>query len=178
VATQLIAPPQPFETGATGMVLNDLVSIAVIVQGFLFIVSIALVWYQLRDNASQIRASNTQKLVELSIPFYLQLAQDRALTELWQRGMQNLDDLDEIDRTRYNSLLTWWLMLHENIYHQWRKQLIDEDTYNSWTRDLEYYVRRMKLDSHWPQLNSYFEASFAEHVTTIITRLSQETKVS
>jgi hypothetical protein len=160
------------------MALSDLASIAIIVQGLLFIVSIGLVWYQLRDNTRQIRASNTQKLVELSIPFYLQMAQDRALTELWQRGMQSLDDLDEIDRSRYFSLLTWWLMLHENIYHQWCKQLIDEDTYSSWTRDLEYYARRMRLDTHWPQLNSYFEASFAEHVTEIITRLSQESTVS
>lgn len=158
------------------MALSDLASIAIIVQGLLFIVSIGLVWYQLRDNTRQIRASNTQKLVELSIPFYLQLAQDRALTELWQHGTQGIDELDEIDRTRYFSLLTWWLMMHENIYHQWRKQLIDEDTYSSWTRDLEYYVQRQQLGNQWTQLNGYFEASFAEHVTSIIVRQTQETK--
>lgn len=156
------------------MALNDLASIAIIVQGILFIVSIVLVWYQLRDNTRQVRASNTQKLVELSIPFYLQLAQDRALSELWQQGAQGIDGLDEIDRSRYFSLLTWWLMLHENIYHQWRKQLIDEDTYSSWTRDLEFYAQRQQLGNRWTQLNSYFEESFAEHVTAIIARQSKE----
>jgi hypothetical protein len=32
------------------MALNNLASLAIIVQGFLFIVSIGLIWYQLREN--------------------------------------------------------------------------------------------------------------------------------
>lgn len=156
------------------MSLSDLASIAIIVQGFLFVISISLVWYQLRENTKLVRAANTQKLVELSVPFNLQLAQDRALTELWRQATQRFDELDEIDRERYFNLLTWWLMLHENIYHQWRSKLIDEDTYRSWTRDLEYFARRQQLGNHWTQLSSYFEASFAEHVTAIIVRQTKE----
>ena len=156
------------------MSLSDLASIAIIVQGFLFVISISLVWYQLRENTKLVRAANTQKLVELSVPFNLQLAQDRALTELWRQATQRFDELDEIDRERYFNLLTWWLMLHENIYHQWRNRLIDEDTYRSWTRDLEYFTRRQQLRNHWTQLSTYFEASFAEHVTAIIVRQAKE----
>jgi hypothetical protein len=113
------------------MSLSDWASIAIIVQGVLFVVSIALVWIQLRENTKLVRAANTQTLVQLSSPFYFQLAQDRALTEIWRRGTERLDELDEIDRERYFSLLTWWLMLHENIYHQWKRKLVDEDTYLS-----------------------------------------------
>lgn len=152
------------------MALSDLASIAIIVQGMLFIVSIVLVWYQLRANTKLVRAANTQKLVELSVPFNLQLAQDRGLAELWHQATRRFDDLDEIDKSRYFNLLTWWLTLHENIYHQWRSKLIDEDTYISWTRDLEYYVRSQQLGNHWPLLNGFFESSFAEHVTAIIVR--------
>ena len=158
------------------MSLNDLASIAIIVQGLLLIVSIGLLWYQLRENTKLIRAANTQKLVELSIPFNLQLAQDRALTELWSRAAQHLDDLDEIDRSRYFNLLTWWLMLHESIFHQWRNKLIDRETFSSWTRDLEYFADRQQLAKHWPRINGYFEASFSEHVTTLLARQTGESK--
>lgn len=156
------------------MSLSDLASIAIIVQGIFFVVSIFLVWYQLRENTKLVRAANTQKLVELSAPFNLQLAQDRGLTELWTKGAERFEEMDEIDRARYFNLLTWWLMLHENIYHQWNKKLIDDDTYNSWTRDLEYFARRLKLGNYWERLNTYFEASFAEHVTTIIVCQTKE----
>jgi len=163
-----------FETGAGSMSLTDLASIAIIVQGMFFIASIGLVWYQLRENTRLVRAANTQKLVELSTPFYLQLAQDRALTDLWRQATRRFDELDEIDQARYFNFLTWWLMVHENIYHQWRSKLIDEDTYSSWTRDLEYFARSQQLANHWPRLNSYFESSFAEHVTAIIVRQTKE----
>jgi hypothetical protein len=157
------------------MSLSDLASLAIIAQGIFFIVSIYLVWYQLRENTRLTRTANTQKLVELSSPFNLQLAQDRELTSLWRRGGQDIDGLDEIDRDRYFSLLTWWLVLHENIYHQWTKKMIDEDTYASWTRDLEFFVKRQNIEVHWSRLSSFFESSFAEHVTTVIVRQSKET---
>lgn len=156
------------------MSLNDLASIAIIIQGIFFVVSIILVWYQLRENTKLVRSANTQKLVELSSPLTLQLAQDRSLTELWRKGAQNLEELDDVDRDRYFNLLTWWLVLHENIYHQWSKKLIDQDTYISWHRDLEYFTRRQNFDYYWTRLSTYFEASFAEHVSEIIVRQTQE----
>ncbi|HEY5005335.1 MAG TPA: hypothetical protein VII61_19400 [Ktedonobacteraceae bacterium] len=157
------------------MSLSDLASIAIIVQGIFLVVSVILVWYQLKENTKLIRTSNTQKLVELFSPFNLQIAQNRELAGLWLQGAQHLDDLDDIDRERYFSLLNWWLALHENIYHQWTKKLIEEDTFISWTRDLEYFTRRQNLGNHWTRLGTYFEASFADHVTKIIARQTKET---
>jgi len=154
--------------------LTNLVNISFIAQGILLLISIGLVWYQLRENTRLIRISNAQKLVELSSPFNLQLAQDRALAELWLQGTRGLDQLDEVDRERYFNLLTWWLVLHESIYHQWSKKLIEQDTYMSWSRDLEYFARRQNLQNHWSFLHSYFESSFADHVTTLMSRQAEE----
>jgi hypothetical protein len=112
--------------------------------------------------------------VELSVPFNLRLAQDRTLMELWWQATQRFDELDEIDKARYFNLLTWWLTLHENIYHQWRNKLMDQETFDSWTRDLEYYANTQHLRNHWPRLKGYFESSFAEHVMAIIVRQTRE----
>jgi hypothetical protein len=94
--------------------------------------------------------------------------------ELWWQATQRFDELDEIDKARYFNLLTWWLTLHENIYHQWRNKLIDQETFRSWTRDLEYYAETQHLGTHWPRLHDYFESSFAQHVRTIIVRQAKE----
>ena len=156
------------------MTLSDWASIAIIALGALLVVSLVLVWYQLRESTRLVRAANTQKLVELSSPFNLRLAQDRALMELCMRGGEHFDELDEVDRARYITVLSWWLTLHENIYHQWRSGLIDPDTFASWTRDLEYWARRQRLRTVWPELGSYYEASFAQHVTELIDRLGPD----
>lgn len=101
------------------MAVSDLASLAMIVQGMFFVVSIGLLSYQVRENTRLVKAANTQRVVELFAPFHLSLAQDRALAELWRRGAQHFDELDDIDQVYYLSVLTWWLVLHEDIYHQW-----------------------------------------------------------
>lgn len=158
------------------MSLGDFASIAIIIQGIFFVVSICLVWYQLRENTNLVRIANSQKLVEMTTPFNLQLAQDRGLAELWLKGSQEIDDLDEVDRERYFNLLTWWLNLHENIYHQWRKKLIEKDTYMSWALDLEYYTKRQNLKRHWPGMGVYFEQSFTNYVTEMLARQAEAEK--
>ncbi len=152
------------------MSLSDLANVSTIVQGIVVIVSIGFVWYQLRENGRLTRAANTQKFVELSSPFNLQLIQDREMTELWLQGAEEYDKMDRIDKERYYELLVWWLILHENIYHQWSKKLIDKETYASWTHDLEYFVRAQKLAQRWEQLQGNFEESFVAHVSQIIKK--------
>jgi hypothetical protein len=156
------------------MSLSDLASLAIIVQGAFFVVSIILVWYQLRENTKLVRTSNTQKLAELSSPFLLELAKSREMSKLWRQGTEDIGVLDDVDRERYFNLLVWYLIMHENIYHQWSKHLIDSDTYVSWTRDLEFYVQRQRVEQYWDRLSEFFEASFAAHVADIILRQSKE----
>ena len=150
------------------MALSDLASIAIIVQGMFFLVSLALVWYQLQENTKLVRAANTQKLVELSVPFNLRLAQDRALMELWWQATQRFDQLDEIDKARYFNLLTWWLTLHENIYHQWKKGLMDEDIYGAWTRDLKRFLTTRDITRFRSMWSDTFEVTFIEHIDELI----------
>ncbi len=92
------------------MSLSDWANIAIIVQGIVIIVSLGFIFYQLRENARLTRAANTQKLVELTSPFTLQLMQDRGTAELWVQGAQKYETMDSVDRERYSTLLSWWLI--------------------------------------------------------------------
>jgi hypothetical protein len=83
------------------MSLSDWANIAIIVQGVVIIVSLGFVFYQLRENARLTRAANTQKLVELTSPFALQLMQDRSTAELWVHGAHMWDTMDHVDRNSW-----------------------------------------------------------------------------
>lgn len=150
------------------MTLNDFANIAIIVQGIFVIVSIGFIWYQLRENTRLTRAANTQKLIELSSPFNLQLIQNREMAELYIRGAKEYDKMDEIDKSRYYDLLTWWLLLHENIYHQRSRKLVSKETYTAWDSDLQHFVSAQNVAQHWDRMKNVFEASFAEHVSQLI----------
>ncbi len=154
------------------MRLSDLVNIASILQGIFVIISICYIWYQLRENTRLARAANTQALVALSAPFYLQLVQDQELSKVWRQGSVAWDKMNEIDKLRFRDMATWWLIFHENIYYQWKKKLIDNQTYNTWARDFEKLLATPNLKHFWEDLFSTtsFEASFNDHLYQLMRK--------
>jgi hypothetical protein len=95
-------------------------SIATVVEAFV-VVSIVFIWIQLRRQTELTKAANNQALVEIWSPFNLQLVQDEELMRLWLKGSQNFKEADALNRRKYQSLLEWYLIFHENIFYQHRK---------------------------------------------------------
>lgn len=149
--------------------LQTLANASTIVQGVFFIVSVFFIWYQIREHNRLTRAANTQSLVALSSPFLLQLSQDRKLAELWVDGTNNLGQMDGVERFRYQQLLFWWLILHENIYYQYHSGLVDESMYRGWQTELRTFVRDKQIDLFWDgEMKPYFRADFQRNVEAMI----------
>ncbi len=150
--------------------LTDIASISGIVTMVFVIISVWCVWWQLRENTRVSRAANAQSLVDISSPFLLALAQDRSLAELWVCGGSDFAALDVVDKKRYRSMLTWWLMLHENIYYQHKTRLLDSDIYHAWNADLTEFIEAQRLGIHWGEMQHGFEKEFASYVQVLIDR--------
>ena len=158
--------------------LSDFASIATIIEAVFVIVSVWFIWRQLRESTRLARAANAQSLVELSSPFNLQLIQDPEMAWLWVHGARELAAMDEVKRYRYQSLLIWWLILHQNIYYQHRRRLLDNDTYSGWATDLRAFVKEQNLGRLWQELQPYFQGEFAAHVQQLIDEIPPVTEIT
>lgn len=150
------------------MNLSDWANIATIVQGILVIVSLLFVWYQLRESTRLTRAANTEKLVELVSPLHLQLVQDQETARLWVQGADEFEAMDQVGKERYYGLLMFWLAFHQNIYHQHKKKLLDDDTFTAWKNDLKLFIQYQHLERRWPKMKDYHEPSFVEYIDDLI----------
>ena len=158
------------------MKLDDLASIATIIEAIFVVVSVLFIWRELRENSKLARSANNQSLVELSSPFNMQLIQDRQMAELWITGAKKYAQMDDVDKYRYVSLLTWWLIHHENIYYQQSKGLLDDNVYKGWENDLEHFVKEQELWMHWDRLKNNYQAEFSSHVSQLVEAAKPETK--
>jgi hypothetical protein len=156
------------------MNLSDWANIATIVQGVFVIVSIGFVLYQLRESTRLTRAANTEKLVELTSPFHLQLVQDEETARLWVQGAKEFDAMNKVDQQRYHGLLMFWLVFHQNIYHQHKHKLLDDDTFKAWTNDLKSFIQSQDLKQRWPEMKEFHEPSFVKYIDGLIDE--QKTK--
>jgi hypothetical protein len=90
------------------------------------------------------------------------------MAELYVMGGKDGTQLDEVDRYRYRSLVSWWLVFHENAYYQWRKGLLDAHSYKPWANDLNVFLRQQNVADHWKEMHMLFQDEFARHVSELI----------
>ncbi len=79
--------------------------------------------------------------------------------------------MDEVQKYRYRSLLVWWLILHENIYYQHQKRLLDSDIYSAWNADLKVFVKEQNLAGQWQEMKQTFQSEFIAHIQRLINEI-------
>jgi hypothetical protein len=156
-------------------------AVATIAQSGVVIVSLIFIWRQIQLQTKQLnlqtelaKAANTQALVSLSSPFNISLIQDPQMAKLWIEGGEDFESYGKVDKFRYETLLFWWLILHENVYYQKQKGLLDQVIYAAWEYDLRHFIKRQNLQLHWKGLKNLFQQEFVEHVGQVIGELQNE----
>ncbi|MBD0370227.1 MAG: hypothetical protein ICV60_05280 [Pyrinomonadaceae bacterium] len=148
--------------------LERAASVSSILLSLIVGISVFFIWWQLKQQTRLTRVANTQELVGLSSPFSMQLIQDRESAELWMRGAFEYDRLDRVDKYRYQMMLYWWLIFHENVFYQRQNNLLDKHIYASWAYDLKNFVEKQRLVMHWPELRPSFQKEFRRHIDQLI----------
>lgn len=150
-------------------------AIATLVQTIVVVISLYFIWRQIRQQTQQMeqqteltKIANTQELVSLSSPLNLELIKDAHMAGLWVNGSQKYEDFDEVEKYQYKSLLIWWLILHENIFYQKQKGLLDEQIHASWDYDLRHFVVSQPLEPRWKELRDAFQSQFRDYVSSLI----------
>lgn len=153
--------------------------IATIVQTFVVVISLYFIWRQVQQQTRLVtqqthlaRIANVQSLVGLSSPYNLELIKDRDMARFWVEGAEKFETYDEVDKFRHQQLLVWWLILHENVFYQKQKNLLDEDIFATWSRDLKLFIAKHRLEYHWPKLEAAFQSEFSKYVDQLIKEVT------
>jgi hypothetical protein len=145
--------------------LETTAAIAGIIESLFVVVSVVLIVVQLRKQTALARAANSQSMFELSSPFNLELVRDRDFARLWLQGPNAADPVDVF---RHESLITWWLLLHENIYFQWKRGLLDDEAYLPWDKDLLDFIEHANVHRIWPRIRGFYQGGFASRIESAL----------
>jgi hypothetical protein len=156
------------------MTLETVVNVAGMLGSLSLVISVLLLIREIRENNKLTRGANAQALVEISGPFYLAMAQDRHLAELFAKSASQFEEMDDVDRRRFRSLLIWWLIFYENVYYQRRQKLLDSHAFKPWRRDLRQFIRDQNLAQHWDGVKDLFQDEFAVLMGALINEVRQE----
>lgn len=142
------------------MNLEDWANVSTIVQGAVVVTSIGFILYQLWQTTRLARAANSQSLTEQAAAFNSLLFENPELAELWYSFGKDIES--RTGRLRYREMLVQWLLMHQNIYYQKRRGLLDSSIYDGWRRDLESTIRDHNLAIVAEDLGQFFPGEFGE----------------
>jgi len=152
------------------MTLADWASLSTIGQSVLVLISIFVIWYQLRQGIRLTKAANAQSLAEQAGSFNALLIQTSEVARIWYsygKGLEKEEFKGLAAKERYRELLVQWLILHENIYYQHQGGLLDPVIYKSWAADLESTVAKHDLGVIVAPLEEVFCGDFGRHLVSL-----------
>ena len=147
-----------------GELLSDLANVAQIVEAVVVVVSLGFIAAQLRQTTELAKAENVRELTTHAAAFNASLYQDPELITLWYGYGQNLDPMKPVDLLRYRDMLTQWLLLHMNIYYQWKRGLLAPAIYHPWWEDLRRTAAHHNLDVLPADITEFFPGPFGQEL--------------
>lgn len=150
------------------MTWDTAANIASVIEAVVVTVSLAVVAYQIRQQTHLTRAANTSNLFQMSSEFNLQLVQDPNLAEMWLAASESVlvpsTPEERIEEFRRRNLVMWWLMLHENIYHQHRSGFLQPEVFDAWKADLQSVISKPGVEGRFDEIAAFLTSEFAKYV--------------
>jgi hypothetical protein len=124
---------------------------------------------QIRQNTASVRAATLQGLKADSVAFSENLLRDADLVRIWSLGLNGIDSLQDLDRTRFHLIVLSFLRRFENIHQLSDRGLTDEEWHGF--RESFFGVMSRNGIREWWSINAYrFNPAFRDFIEHEIKR--------
>jgi hypothetical protein len=152
--------------------------IATTISTLVFVVSIVFIWLQLRQQTKLIKVANAHSMTNLVMNFNMEILRDKNLAALWRNGRRDYKKYDDATKEQYESLLSWWLLLYENVAYLAKQGMFDTDFLASWDRDFASFVKNQLLKGFWEEKRAFYSNDFGARIDKIMAQSQDGSKDS
>ena len=146
------------------MQLEQLSYIAEITAAILVIVSLVYVGIQVRQNTAALKLSTAQNLSEDFTDIYLALSQNNDTAGIFQRGLQDYDSLESVEKVRFYAFFHKFFRIYENAYYQYVNGALEEEPFEGISNQLVMLGSMPGLRSYWNDRKSFYNSRFQAFV--------------
>ncbi len=142
--------------GAIGEILGAIATVATLIY----------LATQLRQNTRALQATSMDSTTQAANDIRASLFMDRGITEIYRKGLQNIEDLDETDRERFRLIMTNALWAFWNTYTQ--SQLGGRQSWNSQKNIARRFLSQPGGVWFWQNYRTEFEPEFQAEIDNIL----------
>lgn len=155
--------------GAPILDIEVVKTILTVVESLAVVGSILFVGFQLRETRRITAGNGYQAWLDGMTQFFMSLAQDPKLADLYWRGRNNLEDLKKEEVPRFFYLCVTYFALIEDLYVQNRQGLIPNEVFLPWQHGFQENLTGSGFTEYWKLEASHFAPVFREYVENLIS---------
>ena len=119
---------------------------------------------QIRQNTAVVRTSSFQELVSGMSSFTTSISQNAEAADIYLRGLANFQDLSEIEKIRFHTLMTDPFTSAQVGHHLQERGLIDDKLYADYLASFSVLLRAPGIRQWWESAKVWYHADFREFI--------------
>ena len=126
---------------------------------------------QIRDNTRSLQAASLQSVLDGPRDrFFLPMATSADLSDIFARGLNGLDDLDETERRRFFFLMFEQFVQMQHVAQLHERGLLSEADYDAWLRYTASLVTTPGGAAIWPYVETTITPTIRELINDYLER--------
>lgn len=148
-------------------ILQIINEIAGVLEAVAVIASLTYLARQVRDSTKATKGATYQAIVDSIGSLEARISSDSEVTRIFRSGQKSLETLSRDERLRFSLLMYSFFNLYENLFYQYRNNLVEEELWASWCRDMRTLLARPGVAKWWDDYGSEeLTRSFCEYVSS------------
>ena len=124
------------------------------------VLSLLYLAVQMRHNSRETQAANRNAMAQRSTDIMMQITTDKELTVLIQKGMVDVEGLDETELFRFDMVMYALFDSIEATFSQWQRGAVTDEDWTKRAKELGNYMARPGPRSFWDKSSGNFTESF------------------
>ena len=142
------------------------------------IITLGYLSVQMRHNTVAVRRSNARQTTSDNNATLRSLAENEDLSALIVRGFSSLEDLDLVERYRFDTALVQWLLNVEQTFADHKDGILPDSTLVMYKNAVPGYLNTPGGSAWWDDRRVWFSEEFRETVDSIMANPSAEAIVA
>lgn len=135
------------------------------------IVTLGYLALQIRQNTAVVRTSSFQELMKGISNFTASISQNAEVADIYLRGLASYDDLSEIEKIRFHTLMTEPFTNAQLSYQLHKRGLIDVQLYAGYLSSFSGLLHSPGVRQWWLSSKTWFHQDFRKFIDEKLSEL-------
>lgn len=139
-------------------------NVATIINSVVVVLSLLYLARQVKISTKATRGATYQTIINGVASIESRISQDDNTARIYKLGTEASEQLNDIEKVRFNELISSFFNFYENLYFQAKEDLVIPELWEGWSKNLMDDLNKQGVAVWWEEKKVFYSESFRQYV--------------